>query len=209
MTRSPLSLLLGALLAFGAADASAQKLYRWVDKDGKVHYGDQVPPDAIDQGRETLNQQGMTVDRVDRALTAEERAEQQRAAAEQAAQAEAKAEQDKLDGVLLASYQSEGDLQRSFQERFDLLEQSLESARIGIQSQQKSLADLLAHAAELERNGRPIGSNISGSIATARKQVVQQREFLAKREAERVAVQQEFDTTLARYRALQAPAQEG
>ena len=27
-----------------ATAASAQEIYRWVDKDGKVHYGDRLPP---------------------------------------------------------------------------------------------------------------------------------------------------------------------
>jgi len=37
------AMLLVVLIA--AATASAQ-VYRWVDKDGKVHYSDQAPPDA-------------------------------------------------------------------------------------------------------------------------------------------------------------------
>lgn len=36
------SLLLFALLAAGAVQA--QTTYRWVDQDGKVHYGDRPPP---------------------------------------------------------------------------------------------------------------------------------------------------------------------
>lgn len=34
-------------LAVLAAGADAQTLYRWVDKDGKVHYSDQPPPKDI------------------------------------------------------------------------------------------------------------------------------------------------------------------
>ena len=32
------------IMLLAAAGASAQTTYRWVDKDGKVHYGDQPPP---------------------------------------------------------------------------------------------------------------------------------------------------------------------
>ncbi|MDB5813195.1 MAG: hypothetical protein JWN23_312 [Rhodocyclales bacterium] len=38
-------LLLAALFALCAGSAQAQ-VYRWVDKDGKVHYSDNPPPDA-------------------------------------------------------------------------------------------------------------------------------------------------------------------
>lgn len=40
-------LLLGCL-AVMISGAQADELFRWVDKDGKVHYGDTRPPDAID-----------------------------------------------------------------------------------------------------------------------------------------------------------------
>jgi hypothetical protein len=197
------------VLALGSTSVDAQKLYRWVDRDGKVHYSDSVPPEAVEQERETLNKQGMTVDRVERAMTPEERAEREAELAELDRERQAKDERDKQDAILLGAYASEADLDRSFKERFDLVEQSLESARIGIRSQQKSLADMLAHAAELERNGKATGPQIATSVMGARKQVGQQREFLHKREAERTALQQEFETTKARYRALKNPASGG
>lgn len=193
-------LALPLLLMAGSADA--QKLYRWVDKDGKVHYSDQVPPSQVDQARQQLNDQGRPVEKVDRALTPEEQA----AALEQAKVEEArrKLEEDqaKQDAILIGSYQTEGDLERSYQERFDLVGQSVESAQIGIKSQEKSLADLLAHAAGLEQQGKPVPNTIKSSIDLARSQVEQQREYLQKREAEQAALKAEYETKLARYREL-------
>lgn len=204
----PALLCLTAALLVAAGSADAQKLYRWVDKDGKVHYSDQVPPEAIDQAREELNQSGRTVDKVDRALTAEELATAK--AAEEAAAARRKLEEDqaKMDAILLNSYGSAGDLERAYAERFDLLEQSLESARIGIKSQEKSLAELLAHAAGLEQQGKPVPDTIKTSLELARRQTQQQRDYLAKREAEKVSLQDEFASTLERYKALKAKASE-
>lgn len=44
---STAALLLAGVLAAGSAQA---QVYRWVDKDGKVHYSDNPPPDAkVDQ----------------------------------------------------------------------------------------------------------------------------------------------------------------
>ncbi len=194
--------LLIALVACGSAEA--QKLYRWTDKDGKVHYSDHVPPEAVENARDELNKSGMKVGGVDRALTAEElAADKQRRKTEAELQAAA-AEQEKLDSILLGSFGSIAELERSFAERFDLLDQSLESARIGIVSQEKSLADLLAHAAGLERQGKPVPANINSSIEMAKTQVTQQREYLAKREAEKVSLQTEFETTKTRYARLSA-----
>ncbi len=44
-----LLLLLAACLTLGSLNASAQNLYRWIDKDGRVIYSDSEPPkDAKD-----------------------------------------------------------------------------------------------------------------------------------------------------------------
>jgi len=112
----------------------------------------------------------------------------------------------KMDAVLIGSYPTETDLQRAYNERFDLLEQSLESARVGIRSQEKSLAELLAHAADLERDGQKVPPAITDSIARTRDQVNDQRAYLERRETERAALQTEYDQLLARYRELKSGA---
>ena len=170
------------VLSLLSAPALAQKLYRWVDAEGKVHYTDTLPTGRFQRAEE-------------RAAKAAEEAEAERLAA-------IKAEQDKMDAVLMGSYATEEDLERAYRERFDLLDQSLEAARVGIRSQEKSLEDQLDHAASLERAGRPVPATVQSTIAAARKQVEDQREYLSKRETERKDLQTEYDTVLQRYRIL-------
>lgn len=192
------------VLSLLSAPALAQKLYRWVDAEGKVHYTDTLPPEAVNQARDEISRSGTTVNRVDRALTPEERAAKEAEEAEAARAAAIKAEQDKMDAVLMGSYATEADLERAYRERFDLLDQSLEAARVGIRSQEKSLEDQLAHAASLERAGKPVPATMQSTIAAARTQVEDQREFLRKRETERQNLQTEYDAILQRYRVLKA-----
>jgi len=53
----------GALLLAGVdAFAQKQKVYRWVDADGNIHYTESLPPDYRDTGHDVLNEQGMVVD---------------------------------------------------------------------------------------------------------------------------------------------------
>lgn len=208
MRAVPLLLVSALTLAF-AASAGAQapgkkKLYRWTDAQGNVHYTDALPPEAAKAARDTLNEGGMAVEHQARAPTDEERAAQQAEAAKNAEANRIAEEQKKMDTVLVSSYPTEADLKRAYDERFDLLEQSVESARVGIRSQEKSLSDLLAHAGELERGGKPVPPTVVESIGRSRAQVADQRAYLAKREAERTALQAEFDSLLARYRTLTA-----
>lgn len=208
MRRSALAVMFPVLLA-AAMPALAQKLYRWTDKDGNVHYTDQLPPESARDQREELNRQGITVSRTERALTPEERAARAIEEAKQAELLRVEEEKAKMDAVLIGSYPAESDLQRSYEERFDLIEQSLESARVSIRSQEKSLADMLAHAADLERNGKPVNQTVIDSITQTRAQVAEQRGYLARRESEGAALRAEFESLLQRYRELKGLSDRG
>lgn len=197
-----LAVFLMPLLWIASDAALAQKLYRWVDREGNVHYTDTLPPEAMQSARDELNSQGMTVNRVDRALTEEERKRKAEDADRAAEAAARQAEQDKMDSVLTSSYATEGDLERAYKERFDLLDQSVEAAKVGIASQEKSLTDLLAHAARLEREGKPVPATVNDSITAARTQVAEQRAYMEMREKERTSLQNEYETVRARYRKL-------
>ena len=197
-----LTLIIAGLLL--APSAVAQKLYRWVDKDGKVHYSDTVPPSEVGKARDELNSQGRTVGSVTRAMTPEEQTAVDAAAKTEAEQRKAREAEAHMDSVLLSSYEQEADFTRAYDERFDLVKQSIESARVGIRSQENSLAQMLAHAANLERGGKPISDSVKSQISISRRQVAEQTDYLRKREAEQGELQKEYDTTLARYRRLKA-----
>ena len=55
----PAVLLIIPLLLSSAV--SAERLIRWVDKEGKVHYSDRVPVEHIDNARSELNARGVEI----------------------------------------------------------------------------------------------------------------------------------------------------
>lgn len=207
--------LLAVLLAAPAVQAQkdpAPKLYRWTDKDGNEHYTDSLPAEAVDAARAELNKaSGSTVTAIERALTDEERATQAREAATAAAAAKLQADKLASDRTLLSSYSSESELQRTYAERLVLVEESVKSAQVGIDSQRGSLTSLLAHATDRELAAQPVDARTLENISEAHRQLAEQNQVLARREGERRALQGELDTLLARYRELKAnlPAEEG
>lgn len=193
-------------LALGPQAQAQRKLYRWTDSDGKVHYTDSLPAEAVNDRQEELNRLGMAVKTTERARTPEEQAAWEAEQAQLAEAQKAAEHQAKMDAMLTGSYPTEADLTRAYQERFDLVEQSLESARVGIRSQEKSLGELLDHAADLERNNKPVPIAIKDSIQRARAAVDEQQGYLQRREVERQNLQREYDQALARYRELTGTA---
>ena len=210
MIRKPLCLaVLLAVLAASAADAQTAKgpkLYRWVDKQGKVHYDDALPPEAVDQARREFSAKtGTATGSVDRALTAEERL-QQAASATVAAEAAAKLdEQKRQEEIMLASYETEIDLRRAYGERIALLQVTLESTEISIKNLRENLATILAQASDAELQNRKVMADRVASIRELHEEKTKQEAWQLSRRADLAALNAEFARVLARYRELRQP----
>ena len=208
MNPKPLCLLL-MLALLGAGAASAQtKLYRWVDKDGKVHYDDALPPEAVNQARREFNAStGTSTGSVDRALTSEERA--LKAAAEQAAASAAAVEQDRKhqEDVMMAMYASEGDMNRAYAERIGLLKVTLESTEVSLRNLSENLATLLAQASDSELDGRKVMADRVKMIRDLHVEKIKQLGMQAARHADLAALTGESQRMLARFRELQQARQ--
>src|ERR1700690_377991 len=79
------ALMLIAAGASSAADTGERKLYKWVDNQGQVHYGDHVPDEYATQERHVFNKQGVEVEKLEAQKTPEQMAaeEQKKNAAEE------------------------------------------------------------------------------------------------------------------------------
>lgn len=207
LSRLILVLVVAALVS-GTVDAQKKKekkLYRWVDKEGKVHYVDALPTDAVDQARKEYNAlTGNTTAQVARALTAEERAalaEQAKLDADAAAVAE---QQRRSEEAMLSSYTTENDLRGAYDERISLLKQTLESTDVGMKALRGSLASLLSEASESELANRPVNKKRAGTIRDLHNELVKQQIFQKNRQTELINLDAEFVRVLARYRELRA-----
>lgn len=197
-----------ALLAGGAAAQSTdkqKKVYRWVDKNGQVHYGDSVPAEYSEQDRDVLNKQGIKVGREEGTITPEEAAA--KAAEDKAAREEQKR---KLrDRVLLQTYQSVKELEILRDNRLELVD-----AQLTIQEQ--SLSNLRAQRAKIERvaaryapantepGAPPLPDEMSTDLARSANDIVTQESNLLRRRQERENIRLTFEADIKRYQELRA-----
>lgn len=201
-----IALLLTAPFAL-AAGPSGPKLYHWIGKDGKPHYSDVLPPEALAQARQELSKtSGVAINQVDRAQTPEERAAAVAKAEADAKTAEEVEKAKQSEQVLLASYPTEADLQRAYDQRITLQTETLKSTRIGMGSQQQSLSSMLIEASNRELAGRPVTPQLANSIQSIHKQVVDMQALLIRQEAQSVSLHQESAAMIAHYRALRTAA---
>jgi hypothetical protein len=202
-----LPVLLLALLSSAAIAQSdkQKKTYRWVDKNGQVHYGDSVPAEYAEQDREVLNKQGVQVGKEEGTITPEEAAA--KAAADKAARDEQKR---KLrDRVLLQTYQSVKELEVLRDNRLDLVD-----AQLTIQEQ--SLSNLRAQRAQIERQAAryapinkdaeapPLPDEVATDLERSSSDIVTQEANLVKRREERESIRLNFEADIKRYEELRS-----
>lgn len=203
--RRPLALALSImLLALPATPAQAQNRYKWRDAAGQMHYSDTLTNEALAQGYEVVNSQGLTVRRVARPLTADEKVAAAKAAAIAKAEREAAEERKRSDQQLLAAYPTEADLLLAHKAQLDQLDQIVRAAQAGMQSQEATLADLLGRADELQHRGNPVPKRLADQIKELRDALDQQRAFQANKQSERDRAAASQAVQLAHYRELKA-----
>jgi len=210
-TRFILATLLLAALA-GVADAQSgsdkdRKLYRWVDKNGLVHYGDSIPPEYAEQDRDVLNDQGVPIRREEGTVTPEE------ARAKAAADKAAKEIQDKKDRdrYLLQTYQSVQEIEVLRDRRLELVD-----AQLVIQ--QQSLANLHTKLAQLEKQSsrfqprnkepeaQPLPEGLALDLGRATNDIGTQEQNLVKKRLERETIRANFESDIKRFKELKAVA---
>lgn len=203
--------LVGAIAALAMApfaqqaSAAPSKLYHWVGADGKDHYSDVIPPEALGQARQELSgTSGVVIKQVDRAKTPEEIAAAQAQAAAEAQAEDAATKAKDSDQALLSSYPTEADLQRAFDQRIELQNDNLKSTRVGVGSVQQSLTGLLTRANGDELAGRHVADDLVAQIAKTRNQLLGQQAQLVRLEVLSVTIKQENAAQIARYRSLRA-----
>ncbi|HXS73620.1 MAG TPA: DUF4124 domain-containing protein [Rhodanobacteraceae bacterium] len=201
-----IAFLLCMALAASARDNTPATHYRWHDAHGGLHYSDSIPPDAVGLGYDIVDDNGLLVRHIEREKTPAERAA---AEAEAARAAAAKRDADRLalaDTQLLAAYPNEAELREAHQAKLQQMQQSITTTQSNLRSQEQNLADLLAHAAELERSGKPVPPELRTRLADQRQSVADERKQVAHLQSQREATARQLDAELQRYRMLSAQA---
>lgn len=199
-----IAMVLCGVMTAHAADRGGGHRYKWTDAEGLVHYSDNLTQEALTVGYDVINQQGVIVKHVDRARTPEEIKTAEAAAA---AQAVAKREADRqaqADQQILAAYSSERELRSAQQAQLDMIDQNVHATEISLANQEKSLTEALAHAASLDRNGKPVPASLQSQIDSLRKNIDQQKAYIIKKKQEKEETQKVFTVELDHYRELRS-----
>jgi len=198
----PALLILASLALPGAT--LAQATYRWVDEQGRVHYGDHIPSKDAGLGNVELDRQGRVKKETPRTrLSPEERA---RLEAEERRREEARRLEEarqRRDRALVTTYVNEAEIDLARDRALDQEEANLKGLRI----RHKAATDKLAAAnAQLAPHA---GSQAAPRAAVqmrdeARAELAKLDSLIAQREKAKEDIRQRYEADKLRYRELRA-----
>ncbi len=198
-------LLVTAFLAASPAAGGPARLYRWVDQQGKVHYSDTVPAEAIRHRRVVYDKKQLRkLKVVEKPKTREELAREARLAQLRQEEKRLLEEQLAKDRALLRTYRTEEDLQLALRGQLDTIDARIRVLETNIQRLQSLLKRKIAKAAEIERNGRTVPKSLAQDIASLRSQIRLSKTKIAHETQAKEALQRKFAQDLERFRRLQA-----
>jgi hypothetical protein len=197
------SLLLAsaALLPPGAhAEKNTIAVYRWVDEQGVVHYGDSIPPQYAEKAHELLNKQGIQVGHEDAQKTPEQLTEEARGQAEAF-------KRKQHDSFLVTTYTSVKDIEALRDTRLDQLQGQRVAAEAYVENLNSRLV-ALQNRAKLFRpyspraDARRMPDDLAEDLVRTLNELRTQSNALTAKNEEVSAMRAQFQSDIERYREL-------
>ncbi|MGH8307490.1 MAG: DUF4124 domain-containing protein [Gammaproteobacteria bacterium] len=206
-----LSITLAAVLAITfAAGALAQdktpKLYKWVDKNGVVHYGSSIPPEYANQQMDVLNSEGITIKTLEVHKTPQQVVQDKNAEATAAEKTKQEQQQKATDQMLLDTYTSVADIEHDRDSRLAGISSQVNVINGAIAGLQSTLAEYQARAKELTSAHKPIPASLKKSLDSTQQQLDTDKQLLFTQQQLKKSTQEQYTTYIKRFQQL-APDQ--
>jgi multidrug efflux pump subunit AcrA (membrane-fusion protein) len=185
-----------------AAPAEAGKLFKWVDEQGHVRYGDRIPPQYAGQRQQTLNPQGVVVETRAAAKTQEQLAQERRAAERAAEEERLRRDRARHDHMLLSTFSTEDDMVLTRDGKIAAIDAAVRLAKARLEKAHLRLTALTRRAANMERSGKTVPTNLRKQIVDTRELIAQNEEYVKNQRNEQGKIRRRFEVDLKRFHEL-------
>jgi hypothetical protein len=179
------------------------KMYKWVDEDGQMHFGDKIPQKYLVKEHDELNEHGVKTKHREAVKTADEKAKERRFEQERKKAALAEKKQKQLDRVLLDTYTTERDLIVARDSRLDALASQIQLSEAYISDANKKIESMEKQVAQIKEEGRELPIDLQNRLNSEKQQVAMQTEVMKghKKRSEKISAQ--FNGYIERFRVVQ------
>jgi hypothetical protein len=183
-----------------SSSSSHATTYRWVDDQGVVHYGDQIPAQYAGKDREIMNGQGVPVGHLDGQKSPEQVAAEARDRA-------AIVRQKQHDTFLVTTYTSVKDIEALRDSRLEQLKTQRTAAQQYVESLKTRLGALQGRALTFSPysstpGARRMPDDVAEDLVHTVNELRTQTTALANQGEQEAKLRAEFDADITRYREL-------
>ncbi len=194
---------LAIILASSAFSAQA-KMYKWVDDEGQMHFGDKIPPKYLVKEHDELNEQGVKIKHRAAAKTSEEKAAERRLKYEQKKVALIEKRKQQRDRVLLDTYTTERDLIVARDSRLDAVGSQIHLAETIIHASNKKIEAMDKQIIAIQASNREVPLDLYDRLENEKQQVVVQSKVMETHKKRRDEISVQFNDYIERFKVLKA-----
>lgn len=194
---------LSAVLISCAFSAQA-KMYRWVDENGQMHFGDKIPPKYLVKEHDELNEQGITTKHREAAKTPEQKAEEARLEKERKKAALIEKKKKQRDRVLLDTYTTERDLIVARDSRLDAVGSQIQLAETIIADSNKKIEGMEKQVTQIKASNREVPIDLYNRIDSEKQQIAVQSKVMENHVKRRDEISRQFNGYIERFKVLKA-----
>jgi len=191
------------LLLSSAASAEETKVFRWIDADGHVHYGDSIPVEYAEFPKDVLNDHGVAVQLLEGKKTPEqliaEQLENERLLA--------KAKQLRADQALLATYLTVEEILMHRDRRVELFQAQSRVTELYLSNLARRLEGLRADSANYkpyseDADAPMIPENLANHLRQTKETINRHERNLKKFQSDEQQIISRFAGDISRFKAL-------
>lgn len=204
MRNALITLLLLVILPISVSAAGKnQRLYRWVDTEGLVHYGDSVPAEYAELERQIVNDHGITVDILRAKMTAEEIAEEKH-------QDDLRMQRElerRADQALLATYLTVDEILMHRDRRIELFEAQARVTELYLRNLERRMSVLKDEASGFQPysedpDAEMISTDLADDIASTKETIARHEANLQRFQNDQQGIVARFDGDINRFKRL-------
>ena len=198
-------IVITALVALSstAVAREEQKVFKWTDEQGQVHYGDSIPAEYADRPKERLNDQGVAVEEIAGKKTEEQRAEEARLEKVRVAQEL----QQRADQALLNTYLTVEEIVMHRDRRVELYQAQSKVTELYLRNLGRRLESIRTEASRYQPysqdpNAPMIPDDLAEDLRETKDTIARHEDNLKKYERNERQIIERFDRDISRFRIL-------
>jgi hypothetical protein len=177
-------------------------MYKWTDKNGKVFFSDQVPPDKVELEHAELDKNAQVVKVAKKARNKAELEIEKRMEQVKKEQEEKLAKQKSRDKKLLSSFIDLAAMNASHTAKIKAMEGQERELRENIKNLEKELAAKQKEAVSYERKGTKSPVQVLNQIEDKQKKIAQTQQDIKQLQLKKAAYEKEFAIDRAQFAIL-------